>query len=149
MSYVQNLYHIVFRTYRSEPTINSENERELYGIILSQSEKLKAKIYRIGGMPDHVHILVSLPAVLSLSQYVQAVKTFTSKWLKSSSSFPHWQGWGHEYAGISRSWSDKDTIVSYIRNQKEHHKRHTFQEEYRAFLLENGITIKDEFFLKD
>ena len=89
MSYVQSIYHIVFRTYRSEKTINVEHERELYGVILSQSENLKAKIYRIGGMPDHVHILVSLPATLSVAQYVQAVKTFTSKWLRESSSFPY------------------------------------------------------------
>ena len=149
MSYVQNLYHIVFRTYRSEQTINPEHERELYGIILSQSQRLRAKIYRIGGMPDHVHILAALPSTLALSQYVQEVKTFTSKWLKNNPSFPHWRGWGHEYAGFSRSWSDKDSVVDYIRNQKEHHTHFSFREEYRAFLVENGISIKEEFFMKD
>ena len=149
MSYVQTLHHIVLRTYRSGQTINIDHERELYGIILSQSERLNAKIYRIGGMPDHVHLLVSLPSTISLSQYVQAVKTFTSKWLKASPSFPSWQGWGHEYAAFSCSWRDKDNIVNYIRNQKEHHNKILFQEEYRAFLLENGLTIREEYFLRD
>lgn len=149
MSYIQSLYHIVFRTYRSEKTINVEHERELYGIILSQSENLKAKIYRIGGMPDHVHIFVSLPATLSIAQYVQAVKTFTSKWLRESPSFPVWNGWGHEYAAISYGVHDKDMIVNYIRNQKEHHKRVSFQEEYRAFLEDSGVAIREEYCLKD
>lgn len=149
MSYIQSLYHIVFRTYRSERTINIDHERELYGIILSQSESLNAKIYRIGGMPDHVHILVALPATLSVAQYVQAVKTFTSRWMRGNPSFPSWGGWGHEYAAISYSVHEKDTIVNYIRNQKEHHKKVTFQEEYRAFLNDNGITIREEYFLKD
>ena len=149
MSYVQSIYHIVFRTYRSEKTINVEHERELYGVILSQSENLKAKIYRIGGMPDHVHILVSLPATLSVAQYVQSVKTFTSKWLRESSSFPYWNGWGHEYAAISYGVREKDMIVNYIKGQKEHHKRVTFQEEYREFFEENGVVIREEYFLKD
>jgi REP element-mobilizing transposase RayT len=149
MSYIQNLYHIVLRTYKSEQTIKTEHERELYAIILSQTENLKAKIYRIGGMPDHVHILVSLPSTISLAQYVQAIKTFTSKWLRSNPSFPSWRGWGHEYAGFSCGWSDKDRIINYIQHQKEHHTRRSFQEEYRTFLIENGMKIQEAFFLRD
>ena len=54
-----------------------------------------------------------------------------------------------EYAAISYNGRDKEMIVNYIRNQKEHHKIVSFEEEYRAFLIENGITIKEEYFLKD
>ena len=149
MSYVQTYYHIVFRTYKSERTINTENERSLYGVILAHSESMNAKVYRIGGMPDHVHIFVSLPATIALSQYVQSIKTFTSKWMKEQPCFPAWRGWSHEYAAISYGIHDKDMIVNYIRNQKEHHRIVTFQEEYRAFLLENGLVIREEYFLKD
>lgn len=149
MSYIQSIYHIVFRTYQSELTINIDHDRELYAIIMEQTNNLHGKIYRIGGMPDHVHILVSLPATISLAQYVQAVKSFTSKWLKGNPSFPNWNGWGHEYAAISYSVRDKEMIVNYIKGQKEHHKKVSFQDEYRAFLLENGIEIREEYFLKD
>lgn len=79
MSYIQSLYHIVFRTYCVEHTINVENERELYAVILKQSESLSVKLLRIGGMPDHLHLFVSLPATMSVSQYVQNVKAFSSK----------------------------------------------------------------------
>ena len=149
MSYIQSLYHIVFRTYNSEPSICQDHEIELYAVIMKQTETLRAKLIRIGGMPDHLHLLVSLPSDLSVAKYVQAVKTFTSKWLNENSAFPKWNGWGREYAAISYGIRDKEMIVNYIRNQKEHHKKINFAEEYRSFLLENGIIIKEEFFLKD
>ena len=149
MSYTQSLYHIVFRTYHSEPTILVNHERELYAIIMKQTENLRAKLIRIGGMPDHLHILVSLPADLTPAKYVQAVKTFTSKWLRENPSFPSWNGWSKEYAAISYGIRDKDMIANYIRNQKEHHKKVNFADEYRAFLVENFIPIREEYFLKD
>ena len=149
MSYIQSIYHIVFRTYRSGQTIATEHDRELYAVIMEQTNSLQGKIYRIGGMPDHVHIFVSLPATISVSQYVQAIKTFTSKWLKANPAFPCFNGWAHEYAAFSYSIHDKDKIVSYIKGQKEHHKRVSFAEEYRALLTDAGIDIREEYFLKD
>ena len=149
MSYIQSIYHLVFRTYCSEPTINEENERELFALIMKQTETLRGKLIRIGGMPEHIHLLVSLPSDISLAKYVQAVKAFTSKWLRENPNFPNWKGWGREYAAISYNVRDKAKIVNYIRNQKGHHKRVSFAEEYRAFLEENGIPIREEYFLKD
>lgn len=149
MSYIQSIYHIVFRTYRSEPTINSVSERDLYAVIMKQTDSLGAKLIRIGGMPDHLHLLVSLPASVSVASYVQDVKTFTSRWLKGNSSFPNWNGWGKEYAAISYSVRDKDMIINYIRKQKDHHKNVTFADEYRQFLIDNGIEIREEYFLRD
>lgn len=149
MSYIQSFYHIVFRTYRSEQTIAIEHDRELYAVIMEQTNNLHGKIYRIGGMPDHVHIFVSLPATISVAQYVQAVKTFTSKWFKANPAFLHFSGWAHEYAAFSYSIHDKDRIVNYIKGQKEHHKRVSFEEEYSALLEESGLVIREEYFLKD
>ena len=149
MSYVQSLYHIVFRTYRSERTISEENERELYAVVMEQTKNLHGRLIRIGGMPDHVHLLVSLPSTMSVAQYVQSVKAFTSAWMKRSTLFPYWNGWGHEYAAFSYNIRDKEMIVGYIKSQKEHHKRVSFAEEYRAFLIENGVEIREEYFLKD
>jgi hypothetical protein len=77
------------------------------------------------------------------------VKTFTSKWLKANPAFPHFSGWAHEYAAFSYSIHDKGRIVNYIKGQKEHHKRVSFEEEYRALLEESGLVIREEYFLKD
>ena len=149
MSYTTSYYHIVIRTYRSEPTINEEHERNLYAYIYGIAKNLNCQTYRIGGMPDHLHIFVSLPSSLSLATFVQRVKTESSKWLKANPLFPRFRGWGREYAGFSYSLLDKDKIVGYIIRQKEHHRKATFVEEYRCFLQENGIAIDERYFLRD
>lgn len=149
MSYTTSYYHIVFRTYCSEPTIPVDHERELYAYIYGIAKNLHCQTYRIGGMPDHVHIFVSLPSTLPLAEFVQRVKTDSSKWMKANPNYPHFKGWGREYAGFSYSLQDKDKIVGYIMRQKEHHRRVSFAEEYRAFLEENGVIINDQYFLKD
>ena len=69
--------------------------------------------------------------------------------MKANPKFPYFRGWGHEYAAFTYSIRDKEMIVNYIRNQKEHHKRTTFADEYRTLLREWGVDIKEEYFLKD
>ena len=149
MSYTTSYYHIVFRTYCSKPTIPIEHERKLYAYIYRIAKNLRCQTYRIGGIPNHIHIFVSLPPSLSLAFFMQRIKTDSSKWLKANNNFPDFCGWGREYAGFSYNLRDKDMIVNYITHQKEHHQKLTFVEEYRAFLQENGVTIDERYFLKD
>ena len=149
MSYTTSYYHIVFRTYRSEPTIPFEHERELYAYIYGIAKNLRCQTYRIGGMPDHIHIFVSLPSDLSLAAFVQRLKSSSSKWLKDNPNFPDFCGWGREYAGFSYSYRDKDKIVGYIMRQREHHGATTFTDEYRDFIEDNGAAIDERYFLKD
>lgn len=137
MSYTSTYYHIVFRTYRSGQTICEEHERELYAYIYGIAKNLNCQTYRIGGMPDHIHIFVSLPSTLPLATFVQRVKTSSSKWLKANPHFPDFQGWCHEYAGFSYSYRDKDMIVNYIKRQKTHHSGISSADEYRKFLEDN------------
>lgn len=149
MSYTTTFYHIVFRTYRSEMSIPEEHERELYAYIFGIARKLNCQTYRIGGMSDHVHMFVSLPATLPLASFVQQVKTASSKWMKANPHFPAFHGWGHEYAGFSYSIHDKGKIVGYILRQKEHHKQVSFAEEYHALVKAHGIVVDDRYFLRD
>ena len=149
MSYTQTYYHIVLRTYRSIPAIAEEHEQELYSYMHGFINNVGGRLYRVGGMPDHVHLFVSLPATLAMSKFVQGIKVSTSKWLKANPNFPLFNGWSKEYAGFSYSLRDKDMIVGYIAKQKEHHRSKAFPKEYREFLTENGVEIKEEHFLKD
>ena len=149
MSYTQTFYHIVLRTHCSIPAIAEDHERELYSYILGFINNKGAQLYRIGGMPDHVHLFVSLPATLAMSKFVQELKTATSKWLKENPHFPLFDRWTKEYAGFSYNLRDRDMIVGYIAKQKEHHHSVAFADEYRAFLVENGVEIKEEYFLQD
>ena len=86
---------------------------------------------------------------MPIASFVQRVKTDSSKWLKANPNFPDFVGWAREYASLSKSASEKDTIIRYIMQQKEHHKRVAFADEYRALLIENGIAIDDGYFLRD
>ena len=149
MSYTQTFYHIVLRTHCSIHAIVEDHERELYSYMLGFINNKEGRLYGIGGMPDHVHLFVSLPATLAMSKFVQELKVATSKWLKENPHFPLFDGWTKEYAGFSYSLRDKDMIVGYIAKQKKHHHSVAFADEYRVLLIENGIEIKEEYFLKD
>ena len=108
MSYTNLVYHIVFRTYRSIPAIDEEHERELYAYAHGYITRHRAKLYRIGGMPDHVHLLVSLPPDLAVSEFVRGLKYATNSWLKGNASFPLFAGWGEGYAAFTYSVEQMD-----------------------------------------
>ena len=74
MSYTQTSYHIILRTHCSIPAIVEDHERELYSYMLGFINNKGGRLYRIGGMPDHVHLFVSLPATLAMSKFVQELK---------------------------------------------------------------------------
>ena len=119
MSYTNLVYHIVFRTYRSIPAIDEEHERELYAYAHGYITRHRAKLYRIGGMPDHVHLLVSLPPDLAVSEFVRGLKYATNSWLKGNASFPLFAGWGEGYAAFTLSVEQIPVVKQYIINQKE------------------------------
>lgn len=149
MSYVSTLYHIVLRTHRSEMAIAEDHEKELYAYMNGIINNFNGKLYRVGGMPDHVHLLVSLPATMALASFVKELKVSTSKWIKTNPHFPKFTGWSQEYAGFTYSIHDKDKIINYIKGQKEHHKKMTFGEEYRQFIEANAVAIDERYFMKD
>ncbi|MCR4856749.1 MAG: IS200/IS605 family transposase [Bacteroidales bacterium] len=149
MSYTKSHYHIIFSTYRRKKTIPEEHERELYAYIYGIANNLNCETYRIGGMPDHIHIFVSLHPTISLATFVQRVKTESSKWLKLNPHFPDFQRWERKYAGFSYNYRDKERIINYIMKQKEHHRKKSLEKEYRNYVEENGIVIDDRFFLRD
>ena len=106
-------------------------------------------IHRIGGMEEHVHILVGLPATMTVADYVKNVKVSSSKRFTHSLEFPFFEGWASGYAALTYTFRDKTMIMQYIMSQKEHHKYRTFAEEYRILLEESGINIDERYFLKD
>ena len=149
MSYTNLVYHIVVRTYRSIPAIHEEHERELYAYIMGFVNNHKGKLYRIGGMPDHIHMLLSIPPDVAVSEFVRKMKFATGGWLKKSHLFPLFEGWGEGYAAFTYSKDQIPVVKQYIMNQKEHHKVQTFAQEYRQFILENGGAIDEKYFLSD
>ena len=93
----------------------------------------------IGGIEDHVHILLSLPSTIEIAKAVQLVKGGSSKWVHET--FPEYRefSWQEGYGAFSIGISQVDDTIKYIENQAEHHRRRTFQEEFIAFLEKHGI----------
>ena len=148
MSFTKSVYHIVFGTKYRQPTINSNVERKLYKILYDLMKRYGAHTYRIGGMPDHVHILVDITSMISLSDFVKRLKQESSYLLKKDIEFPNWGGWGEGYGAFSYSTSEIPTVIEYINNQKEHHKKVTFIEDYRQWLIEMGVSPDEPYFPK-
>ena len=149
MSYTRLLYHIVFRTKYGRNTIPEQHEKELYAYIMGIVSNKKSKLYRIGGIENHIHLLVDIHPTFALSDFMKELKEYSSKWLSKNLNFPDFEGWSVSFAGFTYNLNDKQTIIDYIKNQREHHKTVNFEEEYRHFLVENGIDIDERYFLKD
>lgn len=146
MSYTSIRYHIVIRTKNSLRTINEDYERVLYAYIYSYMKTRNCVLYRIGGMPDHIHILMSLHPTVALADFVRDMKTASSKFIKSEhKKFPMFEGWGSEYYASTLSQSQQDAVRQYIMNQKEHHKHESSRNEIIRLCYESGIVVDERF----
>jgi putative transposase len=144
-SYRQSLYHIIFRTKDGRKILIGDN-RELYAYISGIIRNKNCFLYQINGIEDHVHFLSDLHASLALADFMRDIKSSTSVWIKQNNKFPGFSGWADGYGALTYGWKDKDMIVNYIKNQKIHHLKETFEDEYRRLLVEHGITIDERYF---
>lgn len=150
MSYTNLIYHIIFRTRKSVDAISVEHENFLYRYIWGIVKGKGGVFYRVGGMPDHIHLCVQLPSTLAVADFMRDLKTSTSKFISTKKDlFPKFDGWGKSYCALTYSNSEKGSIVEYIKNQKVHHKTGAFPDELRSILQENGIVYSEEFFMKE
>lgn len=139
MSHTSLTYHLIFGTYRRMNVINIDHERELYKFMYDFSMKRGVKVWRIGGMPDHVHFLCDIPPKLSVSDFVKLLKGESSKFMRVNKNFPLWNGWAEGYGGFSVDASLLEVRIRYIMNQKQHHGRVSFVDEYKDMLRSVGF----------
>jgi len=144
MSYTQILIHAVIRTYKSEPTLpTDERVKYLYQIAHGIIKKQGGYLYRINSINDHVHILFTMPPTLAVSDFMRVLKASTSKAIKRADGFEQFKAWGEGYAALSCNLRDKDRIVKYIINQQEHHRKISFRDEYLSFVQEMGLELDE------
>src|SRR5882762_7947483 len=139
MSYVSSYFHCVFGTKERRPLISPELRERLWPFLGGIARTNEMKAIEIGGMPDHVHMLLSLPSTLPLAKALQLIKGGSSKWVHET--FPQHRlfGWQVKYGAFSVSVSQLDKTIDYIRNQEWHHRKMTFQEEFLALLKKHRI----------
>lgn len=142
-SFVSCLMHIVFSTKDRRPFITPKLQERLWPYLGGIARENKIRAIRIGGVADHVHLLLSLPSTLSVSKAVQLIKGNSSKWIHET--FPELRefGWQEGYGAFSVGVSVQDATIAYIENQVEHHRRQTFDEELKAILEKHSIEYDD------
>jgi REP element-mobilizing transposase RayT len=143
MSYTRLLYHIIFRTKANQTVLSLEYSKELYRYIWGIIKNKKCVLYRVNGTEDHVHLLMSLHPSIALSDFVRDLKAETSKMLKQTSGFEQFTAWSEGYAALTYSMKEKETIVQYIKLQREHHKTESFREEFIRLLHEAGLELDE------
>jgi putative transposase len=139
------MVHLVFSTKDRESILGDEIRDELHAYIGGIIGSLKGTLLKSGSVSDHIHLLIAQPRTISISDLVQEIKTGSSKWIKtmggSHASF-HWQG---GYGIFSISPSHRDAIETYIANQAEHHRKETFQDEFRRLLAKYNIEFDERY----
>jgi REP element-mobilizing transposase RayT len=148
MSYVSAYFHCVFSTKERRRFITPELRERLCPFLGGIARQNKMKAIEIGGVEDHVHILLSLPSTMAISKALQLIKGGSSKWVHES--FPEHRlfAWQEEYGAFSVSVSQLDKTIEYIKGQEKHHRKMTFQEEFLALLKKNRIEYDERFLWK-
>jgi len=137
---------MVFRTKESRKSLVLVYSGELYAYVIGIIRNKNCYLYRINDMEDHLHILCDLHPSIALADYMRDIKTSSSIWLKQSGKFYEFNGWADGYAALTYGWKDKETIANYIKNQHEHHKKESFNDELRRLLKEQGINVNEKYF---
>ena len=125
--------------------MSPEIDAELYPYIASIFKALKSPALIINGASDHLHTLFSLSRVVTIADLVEEVKTESSKWIKTKGQEFRNFHWQNGYGAFSISQSEVATVKRYIRRQKEHHRRVTFQDEYRRFLAAYEVEYDERY----
>jgi putative transposase len=139
------LVHLIFSTKNREPFITPAIESELHPYLAKVLRELKSPSLALNGTSDHIHVLFALGRVITVAELVEEIKTSSSKWIKTKGrEFKNFH-WQRGYGAFSVGQYDVEAVKLYIRNQNEHHKRVTFQDEYREFLRSHGIDFDERY----
>jgi putative transposase len=141
-TYAQNVVHVVFSTKSRHKTIDSEFRPKFWAYIMGICRRLDIYVHSVGGMEDHIHLLIQIPPVLTLSKAVATIKANSSRWANDEG---HKLAWQEGYAAFSVSASVIPVVTQYIRNQEEHHKKMDFGAEFAALLKKHGIEFDPKY----
>jgi REP element-mobilizing transposase RayT len=145
MSYVSSHFHCIFSTKDRRPMISSQLAERLWPFLGGIARQNEMTAIQIGGMPDHVHILLSLPSTISLAKAMQLIKGGSSKWVHDTFPEHCLFAWQAKYGAFSVSVSQLEKTIAYIKNQENHHRKLTFQEEFLALLKKHNITYDERY----
>lgn len=144
-SFTKNYVHLVFGTKYRRPLIDDAIEEDLFAYLGGICNRLECHTIKVGGYRNHVHVLCSLSKKIPLMKLMEELKGHSSKWIKTKgkkyADF-YWQG---GYAAFSVYYRELDVCVRYIANQRAHHTRKSFEEEYITLLQEHDMPYDERY----
>lgn len=146
--FVCNLVHFVWSTDHRRDWIAESWEDGLYAYIGGIARNKKATLLQAGGMQDHLHLLVSLPPMISISEMVNALKSNSSRWVHIEIPGMKVFAWQEGYGAFSVSRSNEEAVANYIRLQKSHHRKRDFRTEFLDLLRRHEIDFDAEYIWK-
>ena len=146
-TYVSCYIHYVFSTKNHEQWLIPEIREKLYPYFGGIARENNFKLIKAGGIEDHVHLLVSLPATVSVSKAIKYIKGGSSRWIHENFKNMYSFSWQEGYGAFSISRSLLEKTIAYIENQEQHHRHKTFREEIIEFLEYHGIEFDEKYLI--
>jgi len=144
-SFVSLNCHVIFNTKDREPLITDTVQSRLYEYIGGTARNTGSKLLAIGGMFDHLHLLLSLGKQTCVADSVRDIKANSSRWIHETFEGLHGFAWQSGYGAFSVSCSNADEVKRYIAEQPQHHRVRTFKEEFIAFLTRHNIEYDERY----
>lgn len=139
------IVHVIFSTKERRPFLVPDTRPKLHAYLATVARNVDCEAYRVGGVPDHVHLAIRLSRTITIAKLVETLKTASSKWLKTELPDLAAFSWQRGYGCFSVGSSDLDALKAYIDSQEEHHKTRTFEDEFRMFLKKYGVAYDEAY----
>lgn len=141
----QVILHIVFSTKDRRPWLDPQIRPRLHAYLATVCGDCDCEAYRVGGAADHIHIAARLSRTITPAALVEKIKKTSSAWIKHQAEPYAGFFWQAGYGSFSIGWSQLEDLTGYIEDQEEHHRIHTFQEEYRGLLKKYHIEFDERY----
>jgi REP element-mobilizing transposase RayT len=143
--HISLLVHFIWSTAGREPWIGDDWREPLHSYLGGIARNKNAKLIAAGGMHDHIHLHVSLPSTITIADFVNAMKSNSSRWVHDN--FPNRGAfaWQEGYGAFSVGKSEEQKVINYINNQREHHQKHSFKEEFLKFLEKYDVDYNERY----
>jgi putative transposase len=148
-TYTQLHHQFVFATQFRAGSIQTSWQEQLHKYITGIVQDHDHKMLQINTMPDHLHMLVGMRPIQSVSSLMQVVKSESTKWINEKNFCNHEFAWQGGYGAFSYSKSQIPNVISYIQQQQAHHRKKTFRQEYVDMLAEAGIEFDMRYLFRD